>query len=83
MKKYILIIYYVLFSNIIFAQVVYNMQNLTVNECEGILKDSESNALNPSWYSHDENLILLFVLLMLFKLLLHLMFFLQSPLMIM
>ena len=55
MKKYILIIYYVLFSNIIFAQVVYNMQNLTVNECEGILKDSESNALNPSWYSHDEN----------------------------
>ena len=30
MKKYILIIYCILFSNIIFAQVVYNMQNLTV-----------------------------------------------------
>ena len=43
-------------SNIIFAQVNYNMQDLTVYECEGILTDSESNALNPSWYSHDENL---------------------------
>ena len=43
-------------SNIIFAQVNYNMQDLTVYECEGVLTDSESNALNPSWYSHDENL---------------------------
>ena len=33
----------------------YNMQDLTVYDCEGTLKDSESNALNPSWYSHDEN----------------------------
>ena len=31
------------------------MQDLTVYDCEGTLKDSESNALNPSWYSHDEN----------------------------
>ena len=31
------------------------MQNLTVYDCEGTLKDSESNALNPSWYSHNEH----------------------------
>ncbi|MBT5859208.1 MAG: PKD domain-containing protein [Flavobacteriales bacterium] len=31
------------------------MQDLTVYDCEGTLKDSESNALNPTWYSHDEN----------------------------
>ena len=44
-----------LLSNIIVAQVQYNMQDLTVYECEGVLKDSDSNALNPTWYSHDEN----------------------------
>ena len=52
MKKY-LALYCVLFSNLMIAQ--YNMQDLTVYDCEGTLKDSESNALNPSWYSHDEN----------------------------
>ena len=52
MKKYLLL-YCILFSNLMIAQ--YNMQDLTVYDCEGTLKDSESNALNPSWYSHDEN----------------------------
>ena len=61
--------------SIIFAQVNYNIKDLTVYECEGILKDSESNALNPSWYSHDENFNFTIYLQMLFRLLLHLCFF--------
>lgn len=55
MRKYMLVIFCMLWSNIIVAQMQYNMQDLTVYECEGVLKDSESNALNPTWYSHDEN----------------------------
>ena len=55
MRKYMFVIFCMLLCNIIVAQVQYNMQDLTVYECEGILKDSESNALNPTWYSHDEN----------------------------
>ena len=53
MKKYLLIFFCTLINNFLVAQ--YNMQNLTVYDCEGTLKDSESNALNPTWYSHDEN----------------------------
>ena len=53
MKKYLLIFCCSLVSNFLFAQ--YTMQDLTVYNCEGTLKDSESNALNPTWYSHDEN----------------------------
>ena len=61
-------------SNIIFAQVNYNMQNLTVYECEGVLKDSESDKLNPSWYSHDENFNFTICPPNVFRLLLHLIF---------
>jgi len=31
------------------------MQDLTVYDCEGNLKDSETNVLNSTWYSHNEN----------------------------
>ena len=33
----------------------YVMSNLTVYDCEGTLTDSESNTLNPGWYSSNEN----------------------------
>ena len=82
MKKYLLLVYFMILSNIIFAQVNYNMQDLTVYECEGILKDSESNSLNPSWYSHDENFNFTICPPNVFRLLLHLVFFLQKLLMI-
>ncbi len=38
-----------------FSIAQYTMQDLTVTDCEGSLTDSESNSLNPSWYSHNEN----------------------------
>ena len=53
MKKYLLIFCCSLVSNFLFAQ--YTIQDLTVYDCEGTLKDSESNVLISSWYSHDEN----------------------------
>ena len=53
MRRNLLIILYLFLNYCIFAQ--YNMQNLTVYDCQGTLKDSESNGLNPSWYSHNEN----------------------------
>ena len=53
MKRYLIIFTCFILSNASYSQ--YNMSNLTVYDCEGTLKDSESNALNPSWYSHDEN----------------------------
>ena len=53
MKKYLVIFCCSLVSNFLFAQ--YTMQDLTVYDCEGTLKDSESNVLISSWYSHDEN----------------------------
>jgi len=53
MKKYLLIFSFIILSNFLFAQ--YNMQDLTVYDCEGTLKDSETNVLNSSWYSHDES----------------------------
>ena len=37
----------------LFAQ--YNISNLTVFDCEGILTDSEANSNNPGWYAHNEN----------------------------
>ena len=52
MKKYLLL-YFILYGSLAIAQ--YNMQDLTVYDCEGTLKDTESNALNPTWYSHNEN----------------------------
>ena len=53
MKRNLLIILYLFLNYFMFGQ--YNMQNLTVYDCQGTLKDSESNGLNPSWYSHNEN----------------------------
>ena len=41
------------FGNGLFAQ--YTMSNLTVFDCEGTLTDSEANANNSGWYSHNEN----------------------------
>ena len=38
------------------AQVTYNMGNFTVNDCEGVLLDSEvGNSDNPTGYDHNEN----------------------------
>ena len=58
MKTYSIIIALILSTNSLYSQ--YNMQNLTVYDCEGSLKDSESNALNPSWYSHIQRCRILF-----------------------
>ena len=37
------------------AQMIYNMSNMTVDECKGILLDSE-NGDPPNTYDHNENL---------------------------
>ena len=48
-----LILVFVFLGNGVFAQ--YTMSNQTVFDCEGTLTDSEANATNPGWYTHNEN----------------------------
>ncbi len=50
----ILSIIFFLFSYSI-ANAQYNMSDLTVSDCEGVLLDSESNSVSPSYYSNSEN----------------------------
>ena len=33
----------------------YNMSNMSVTDCEGTLKDSESNVVSPTYYTNGEN----------------------------
>ena len=53
MIRYFFIVLYLSLSNGLFAQ--YNMQDLTVYDCEGTLKDSESNIASPTYYTNGEN----------------------------
>ena len=39
---------------VVHAQVTYNMSNLTVDDCEGILLDSENGDIGGT-YDHNEN----------------------------
>lgn len=42
------------YSPLSFAQTIYNMSNMTVNECKGILLDSENGSPTGA-YDHNEN----------------------------
>ena len=52
-ERYLIILFLIVFHISILGQ--YTMQDLTVIDCEGTLTDSESNGLNPTWYSQNEN----------------------------